>query len=143
MISPTNSVFGSSDLMKYITDYIGKFRFQNRLYKTHNREHIIFDGNVKYRPELTPYWEKTIKKMNSTLAKLDKKFEKCIIVKQPWTIRHWDGTFREKGVATNFTFITDDRELMWRKIGIGHSTCNKVYVKGRNDFYTTWLKNPF
>ena len=114
----------------------------NKLYKNHKREYIIYDGDIKYRPKLNRYWERTLKRMNSTLAKFNKRFKTCIIVKQPWTIRHWDGTFREKGIATNFTFITEDGELMWRKIGVGHGTCNKVYVKGMNEYYTTWLKRP-
>lgn len=143
MTSPIDQVFYNEELMKHITDYVGKFRFQNKLYKNHKREYIIFDADVKNRPKLNGYWERTIAKMNSILTRFGKKFEKCIIVKQPWKICHWDGKFREKGVATNFTFITGDGELMWRKIGVGHGTCNKVYVKGRNEYYTTWMKKPF
>ena len=118
-----------------------KFRFQNRTFKKHNQKHIIYNGSFAGRPTLSNYVEKQIAKVSSELDALGKSFTTCIIEKRPWTLfRPCNVT--ERGIAVNYTFITGDGELMWRKTGKSHGTRNKIYTKKLSKYYTHWLNNP-
>ena len=118
-----------------------KFRFQNRTFKKHNQEHTIYNGSFADRPTLSNYVEEQIAKVSSVLDALGKSFTTCIIEKRPWILfRPYNVT--ERGIAVNYTFITGDGELMWRKTGQSHGTRNKIYTKTLSKYYTHWLNSP-
>ena len=45
-------------------------------------------------------------------------------------------------LALNYTFVTNDGSIMWRKRGDSHGTINKVYTKNSSIHYTHWMRNP-
>ena len=67
-------------------------------------------------------------------------FEHCIIAKKPWVYRQ--PGYSETGVALNYTFITNDGSIMWRKRGDKHGTINKVYTRNNSTYHTKWMNNP-
>ena len=119
----------------------GRFQFQGRLYKKYNPNNIIYEGSFSERPKLSDNWEKKIFEVENTLSSIFSiKFDTCIIERKKWK-KKWGGK-QKTGVTINFTFITNNGELMWRKNGYGHGTANKIYTKKKSQFYTLWLRNP-
>ena len=128
------------------------FKFHGRHFKKHAAEHITYQGSYVGRPQLTKYLEKKIAQMEEIVHdKFGLHFDQCIIVKKPWKRigRRWNaatGGFEcgviESGVALNYTFVTNDGSIMWRKRGDSHGTINKVYTKNSSIHYTHWMRNP-
>ena len=128
------------------------FKFHGRHFKKHATDHITYQGSYVGRPQLTKYLEKKIAQMEEIVhEKFGLHFDQCIIVKKPWERkgRRWNadtGGFEtavtESGVALNYTFVTNDGSIMWRKRGDSHGTINKVYTKNSSIHYTHWMRNP-
>ena len=120
-----------------------KIKFHGRYFKKHLDEHIIYEGPFSGRPELSKYVENKISQMEKIIAnRFGLHFTYCVIAKKPWVYHRGMGYEPEKGVAVNYTFITNDDSLMWRKTGDSHGTRNMVYTKNNSTYYTTWMKNP-
>lgn len=123
------------------TKSYGRFQFQGRSYKRHNPNYIIYEGPSSERPRLTRRWEEKIFEIENVMFSLfGITFATCIIEKRKWEKNCWG---KEKsGISTNFTFISNDGKIMWRKTGYGSGTSNKIYTGKKNQFYTNWLCNP-
>ena len=123
------------------TKSYGRFQFQGRSYKKHNPNNIIYEGDASERPQLKRRWEEKIFEIENILySRFHIKFDTCIIEKKKWKKICWG---KEKsGISTNFTFISDDGKIMWRKTGYESGTANKIYTGKKNQFYTKWIRNP-
>lgn len=118
-----------------------KFKFQGRSYKKYDAQYVVYDGPFSGLPALPRNLEKKISEVRIALQNLGTDFATAVIEKKPWTTHRPYGVV-EKGVALNYTFITECGKLMWRKAGVSHGTRNKIYTKHGSQFYTFWLKNP-
>ena len=119
----------------------GKFKFQGRTYKNYDPQYVVYDGPFSGLPALPKNIEKKISDVIEALYFLGTKFTTAVVEKRPWTTHRPYGKI-EKGVALNYTFITECGKLMWRKSGLSHGTRNKIYTKKGSEFYTFWLQNP-
>ena len=119
-----------------------KFKFQGRSYKNYDPKYVVYDGPFSGLPALPKNIEKKISDVIEALYFLGTKFTTAVVEKRPWSTARPYQSEPEKGVALNYTFITECGKLMWRKTGVSHGTRNKIYTKKGSEFYTFWLKNP-
>lgn len=118
-----------------------KFKFQGRTYKNYDPQYVVYDGPFSGLPALPKNLEKKISVVRMALQNLGTDFATAVVEKRPWTTHRVYGVV-EKGVALNYTFITECGKLMWRKVGVSHGTRNKIYKEKGSEFYTFWLQNP-
>ena len=119
-----------------------KFKFQGRSYKNYDPQYVVYDGPFSGLPALPKNIEKKISAVRKALQNLGTDLATAVIEKRPWSTARPYQNEPEKGVALNYTFITECGKLMWRKTGVSHGTRNKIYTKKGSEFYTFWLKNP-
>ena len=118
-----------------------KFKFHGRSFKNYDPQYVVYNGPFSGIPDLPKTLQKKISRVREALQDLGTDFSTAVIEKRPW---RWarPSSVEEKGVALNYTFITECGKLMWRKTGVSHGTRNRIYTEKGSQYYTHWLQNP-